>query len=41
LKATQPTIARLENGGSIPTTKTLLRIAKATGHKLVISFQKA
>jgi hypothetical protein len=24
---------------SIPTTKTLLRIAKATGHKLVISFQ--
>jgi uncharacterized protein len=40
LKTAQTNIARLERGGSIPSTNTLLRIAKATGHKLVIAFQK-
>jgi ribosome-binding protein aMBF1 (putative translation factor) len=38
LKTAQANIARLENGGSIPSTTTLQRIAKATGHKLVITF---
>jgi hypothetical protein len=31
-------VQRLEKGGSTPSTNTLLRIAKATGHKLVITF---
>jgi uncharacterized protein len=38
LKTAQANIARLEKGGSIPSTTTLQRIAKATGHKLLISF---
>jgi ribosome-binding protein aMBF1 (putative translation factor) len=38
LKTAQANIVRLEKGGSIPSTTTLQRIAKATGHKLVISF---
>lgn len=38
LKTSQANIARLENNRSVPSTTTLLRIAKATGHKLVISF---
>ena len=38
LKTAQTNIARLERGGSIPSTNTLQRIAKATGHKLVITF---
>lgn len=40
LKTAQTNIARLERGGSIPSTNTLQRIAKATGHKLLITFQK-
>ena len=32
VKTAQQNIQRLEKGGSIPTTKTLRRIAKATGH---------
>jgi len=34
---TQGNIARLEDGGGIPST-TLQKIARATGHKLVIIF---
>jgi ribosome-binding protein aMBF1 (putative translation factor) len=37
-KTAQPNIGRLEKGGSLPSVRTLQRIAKATGHKLVISF---
>jgi transcriptional regulator with XRE-family HTH domain len=40
LKTAQTNIARLERGGSIPSTNTLQRIAKATGHKLVITFSR-
>jgi ribosome-binding protein aMBF1 (putative translation factor) len=40
LKTLQPNIARLENSGSIPSTTTLQRIGKATGHKLTISFSR-
>lgn len=40
LKTAQTNIARLERGGSIPSTNTLQRIAKATGHKLVISLMR-
>lgn len=41
LKTAQTNIARLERGGSIPSTNTLQRIAKATGHKLVITFSRS
>jgi ribosome-binding protein aMBF1 (putative translation factor) len=37
-KTAQPNIGRLEKGGSLPSVRTLQRIAKATAHKLVISF---
>jgi len=40
LKMAQANIARLEKSGSIPSTTTLQRIAKATGHKLVITFSR-
>jgi uncharacterized protein len=40
LKTAQTNIARLERGGSIPSTNTLQKIAKATGHKLVITFTR-
>jgi transcriptional regulator with XRE-family HTH domain len=40
LKTAQTNIARLEKGGSIPSTTTLQRIAKATGHKLMITFSR-
>jgi len=40
LKTAQANIARLEKAGSIPSTSTLQRIAKATGHKLVITFSR-
>jgi hypothetical protein len=40
LKTAQANIARLEKAGSIPSTSTLQRIAKATGHRLVIEFRK-
>ena len=38
LKTAQANIARLEKAGSLPSTSTLQRIAKATGHKLTITF---
>jgi len=41
LRTAQTNIARLERGGSIPSTNTLLRIAKATGHKLIITFTRS
>jgi transcriptional regulator with XRE-family HTH domain len=40
MKTTQSTVARLESGRGQPSTRTLVRFAKATGHKLKISFQK-
>ncbi|UYO46508.1 helix-turn-helix transcriptional regulator [Rhodopseudomonas palustris] len=39
MNTTQSTVARLESGRGQPSTRTLLRFAKATGHKLKISFQ--
>ena len=38
LKTAQQNVQRLEKGGNTPSISTLLRIAKATGHKLVITF---
>jgi len=38
MKTTDRTIKRLENG-RIPSTRTLGRFAKATGHRLKISFE--
>jgi transcriptional regulator with XRE-family HTH domain len=39
MKTTQSTVARLESGRGRPSTRTLARFAKATGHKLKISFE--
>jgi ribosome-binding protein aMBF1 (putative translation factor) len=39
MKTTQSTIARLESGRGKPSTRTLQRFAKATGHRLKISFE--
>ena len=39
MKTTQSTIARLESGRGLPSTRTLDRFAKATGHRLKISFE--
>jgi transcriptional regulator with XRE-family HTH domain len=39
MKTTQSTIARLESGRGMPSTRTLGRFAKATGHRLRISFE--
>jgi ribosome-binding protein aMBF1 (putative translation factor) len=39
MKTTQSTIARLESGRGRPSTRTLNRFAKATGHRLKISFE--
>ena len=39
MKTTQAVIARLESGGSLPSTRTLARFAKATGSRLRISFE--
>jgi transcriptional regulator with XRE-family HTH domain len=41
MKTTQAVIARLESGGSKPSTRTLERYAKATGTRLRISFEVA
>jgi len=41
LKTSQANVVRLEKGRSIPTTRTLQRIAKATGHALIITFTRA
>ena len=38
MKTTQSTVARLEGGRGLPSTRTLDRFAKATGHRLKISF---
>jgi len=39
MKTTQSTIARLESGRGLPSTRTLGRFADATGHRLKISFE--
>ena len=39
MNTTQRTIARLESGRGLPSTRTLDRFAKATGHRLKISFE--
>ncbi|MBV8755435.1 MAG: helix-turn-helix transcriptional regulator [Hyphomicrobiales bacterium] len=39
MKTTQSTVARLESGRGRPSTRTLDRFAKATGHRLKISFE--
>jgi transcriptional regulator with XRE-family HTH domain len=39
MKTTQTAIARLESGRVKPSTRTLERLAKATGHRLVIDFE--
>ena len=36
---TQAAIARLEGGGTMPSTRTLKRFAEATGHRLKIVFE--
>jgi ribosome-binding protein aMBF1 (putative translation factor) len=38
IKTSQGNVVRLEKGRSVPTTRTLQRIAKATGHELTITF---
>jgi ribosome-binding protein aMBF1 (putative translation factor) len=38
LKSDQANVVRLEKGRSVPSLRTLFRIAKATGHKLTITF---
>jgi ribosome-binding protein aMBF1 (putative translation factor) len=37
MRSTQPAVARLESAGRIPSTRTLQRYARATGHRLRIS----
>ena len=39
MKTTQAVIARLEGGGSKPSTRTLAKFAEATGNRLKISFE--
>ena len=39
MKTTQAVVARLEGGGSMPSTRTLEKFAKATGTRLKISFE--
>ena len=39
MKTTQSTVVRLESGRGKPSTRTLTRFAKATGHRLKISFE--
>jgi transcriptional regulator with XRE-family HTH domain len=39
MKTTQAVIARLEGGGSKPSTRTLERYAEATGSRLRITFE--
>ncbi len=41
METTQSTIARLETGRTIPSTRTLSRFAKATGTRLRISLETA
>ena len=39
MRTTQAVVARLEGGGSMPSTRTLEKYAKATGMRLKISFE--
>jgi ribosome-binding protein aMBF1 (putative translation factor) len=39
MNTTQSAVARLESGRGQPSTRTLVRFAKATGHTLKISFR--
>jgi ribosome-binding protein aMBF1 (putative translation factor) len=39
MKTTQAVVARLEGGGTRPSTRTLERYARATGNRLRISFE--
>lgn len=39
MKTTQAVVAQLEGGGSMPSTRTLEKYAKATGTRLKISFE--
>ena len=39
MDTTQGAIARLESGASMPSTRTLRKLAAATGHRLKISFE--
>ena len=39
MKTTQAVVARLEGGGSMPSTRTLEKYARATGTRLKISFE--
>ena len=39
MNTTQTAIARLESGGTMPSTRTLMKFAKATGHKLKITLE--
>ena len=39
MRTTQSAVARLESGRGLPSTRTLGRFAKATGHRLKISFE--
>ena len=39
MKTTQAVVARLEGGGSLPSTRTLEKYAKATGTRLKIRFE--
>lgn len=40
MNTTQGAIARLESGSSMPSTRTLSKLAAATEHKLKISFER-
>ncbi len=40
MKTTQTVVARLESGRALPSSRTLLRFAKATGSHLKISFER-
>jgi ribosome-binding protein aMBF1 (putative translation factor) len=40
LESDQANIVRLEKGRSVPSVTTLFRIAKATGHKLTVTFAR-
>jgi ribosome-binding protein aMBF1 (putative translation factor) len=39
MKTSQAVVARLESGRTLPSTRTLKRFAKATGHRLRITFE--
>ena len=41
MKTSQSTIARLESGQALPSTKTLLRLAEATGSKVEVKLTAA